>query len=72
MLKKIFKFVTSKENDIIAFNFSLVLLYIKVDPILEEKSYKKDTLVVCNTNYIKIIFALLTKIVISYIKVFIK
>lgn len=66
-MEKSFKFVLSSKNIIVAFNLSLMLLLIKVDPIWKKLSYEKDVLLAYGTDCIKITFALLIKIVILYI-----
>lgn len=67
LLKKDFEFVLSNRDSIIAFYLSFVLLLAKIDFILEEQDYKKDELAAYDTSCIKIIFALLIKVVIFYI-----
>lgn len=64
--KKSFKFVSCKKNNTIVFNLSFILLSAKVNLILEEESCKRYILITCSTNCIKIVFALLTKVIIFY------
>lgn len=71
MSKEYFKFVLFKRSKLFLFNPSLMLLLAKVDLILEEQSYKKDTLEFGNTGCIEIALALLTKIIIFHIQAFI-
>lgn len=66
LLKKTFKFVLSKKNDIIIFNLSLILMLTKFNLILEKQSYKKDALIAYATDYIKIVLPLSTKIIALY------
>lgn len=68
LLKKGLKFVTSREDGTIIFNLSFVLLPVKINLVVEEQSHKKDALVAHVIGYVKIIFALLTKVVAFYIK----
>lgn len=45
-----------------------MLLPAKIDYILKEQSCTKDALKTYNTGYIKMVFALLTKVVLLYIE----
>lgn len=65
--KKVLKFVLNKRNGTVAFKLRLVLLLIQVHLIPEEWNYDEDMLVTRNTNYVKIVFVLLIKVVILYI-----
>lgn len=65
--KKSLKFIPSRRNDTVAFNLSLVLLPVKIDFIPKKQSRKRDTLVAHSIGYIKIIFALLIKVITLYI-----
>ena len=58
--------ILSKEGGTVVFNLDFLLLLAKVDPILEKKSYERDALVAYNNGYIKIVLALLTKVVAFY------
>lgn len=49
------------------FNLRFILLLIKVNRILKKQNNKKDILVICNFDYIKIIFVLLIKVIAFYI-----
>lgn len=69
--EKNFKFISSRENSIITFNLSFVLLLVKVDLILKKKSCKENVFMACSTSCVKIIFTLLTKIIAFYIQAFI-
>lgn len=71
MLKKVFKFVLSKKSSIIILNLGFLLLLAEVNPILEKGGCKKDVFVVCNPDFVKIIFVLLTKVITLYMQVFI-
>lgn len=68
MLEKDLKFVLSKKDSIIIFNLSLVLLPAEVDLIAEKEGYKGDMFRSCDTSYVKMILALLTKIIALYIQ----
>lgn len=46
-----------------------MLLLIKVDPIAEKQSCKKDVFRACGTGYIKIILILLIEVIVLYIQV---
>lgn len=69
--EKGFKFVLSKRDRIVASNLSFVLLPAKIDPVLKKRGHKGDTFVTCGSGHIKIIFTLLTEVVILYIQAFI-
>ena len=64
--KKCFEFVLSKGSNPVPLNLSLVLLPAEIDPILEEKSCKKHALVARGTGRVKIVFTLLTEVVILH------
>lgn len=64
LLKKSFEFVSSRRNGIVAFNLGFIVLPVEVDPILEKYSYKRDTLGARGTNHMKIVLALLIKVVV--------
>lgn len=66
--KKGFEFIPSRKNSTITLNWSFVLLLAKIDLILEEQDEKKDTLRARSTDYVKIVFILLTKVVTLYMK----
>lgn len=66
LLNKSFEFILSKVGGLIAFNLSLVLLSAEINLISEKQSHKKDVLVACGTSYIKIVFTLLTKVIVLY------
>lgn len=66
--KKSFKFVLSSKNNIVAFNLGFMLLPAKVDSIWEKQSCKRYTLEACDPGYVKIVLALLTKVVAFYIR----
>lgn len=65
--KKGLEFVPNIENSIIVFNLSFVLLLIEVDPIIEKQSCKKNTFRTNGIGIVKIVFVLLTKVVVLYI-----
>lgn len=71
MLKKSLEFVLSRRDSIFAFNLSLILLPAKIDLISEKQSYKKDMLITHGISRVKIILALLTKVIALYMWVFI-
>lgn len=66
-LEENLKFVLYKRNNAILFNLNFTFLLKKVDLILEKQGQKKDILVTYSIDYIKSIFALLTKVVALYI-----
>lgn len=65
--KKGLEFILNIKNGIIVFNLSFVLLLIKVDPIIEKQNCKKNTFRTNDIGVVKIVFALLIKVVILYI-----
>lgn len=69
--EKNFKFVPSKRNSIVVFILGLVLLSVESDFILKKQGRKRDTLVVYNTSYIKMILTLLREVVALYMQTFI-
>lgn len=66
MLEKSLEFVLFKENNLVLFNLSFVLLLTEIKPILEKQNYKKDAFIAYDTSYIKIIFTMLIKVIILY------
>lgn len=68
LTEKGFKFVPSKEGGHIALNLDFVLLLAEINLILKKQSCKKNALVTYDTNRVKIILALLTKIISLYIQ----
>lgn len=66
LLEKGFEFISSKEDSTLVLNLGLLLLLVEFDPILKEQGCKKDTLVANSASRVKIILALLTKIVAVY------
>lgn len=63
MPEKDLKFVENRRDDTVAFNLSFILLLMEVDPISKEQSCKRYILGVCSSCHIKIVFALLAKII---------
>ena len=63
------EFILSKESSSVAINLGLVLLPAKVDPILEERGRKRNTLGPRSTGHVKMVLALLTEIIALYIQV---
>lgn len=61
LLKESFKFVLSKDSNLIPLNLSLVLLPMEVDSISEKQSFKKNMLIAHGTGNVKIIFTFLDK-----------
>lgn len=55
-------------DDIVTFNLGFMLLPIEVNLIPEKSCCKRDALVACIIVYVKIIFALLTKIIALHIQ----
>lgn len=68
LLEKNLKFIPSKRSGTIVFNLNLVLLPAEVDLISEEQSRKRDALIAHSISRIKIILALLRKIVALYMQ----
>lgn len=66
LLKKSLELILSR-GGIIAFDISLVLLLAKIDLIVEQQSCKKNMFRVCDTGYIKMIFALPPEVIALYI-----
>lgn len=71
LLKKGFEFILNRENGFIVFNLSFVLLPAEVDYVLEKRSCKEDILMAPGINYVKIVLALPTKVIIFSMQVLI-
>lgn len=71
LLEKSLESVLYKKNNPVPLNLSFILLLAKVNSISEKQSYKKDELVIFDTNYVKIMLTLLTKVVLLHIQAFI-
>ena len=71
MPEKGFEFVPSREDGIVAFYLSFVLLPAEVNPISEERSRKGDAFVACGSGRVKMILTLSTKIIALYVRAFI-
>lgn len=54
LLKKDFKFILSRVDNIVLFYLSFILLPAKIDFLLEEQGHKKNMLIVCDISYVKI------------------
>lgn len=67
-MEKNLKFVLDRRDDIIIFNLGLVLLSAEVDSISKKQSREEDTLRVYAISHIKIVLALLTEIIVSYVE----
>lgn len=67
LLKKSFEFILNKKIGFVLFFLHFMLLLSRIDSILEEQGYKKYLFEVYTSSHFKIIFTLLTKILIFYI-----
>lgn len=67
-MEKNLKFVLGRRDDIIIFNLGLVLLSAEVDSISKKQSREEDALRVYAISHIKIVLALLTEIIVSYVE----
>lgn len=67
LLEKSLKFVLNKKNNIIVFNLRFVLLLVEMNLILKKQSHQKDAFIICDISRIKIIFVLLSNMVVFYI-----
>ena len=65
--EKSFKFVSNRGDSTIVFNLSLVLLPAEVDPVIEKRGCKENALVIRSTGHVKMILALLTKVITLYV-----
>lgn len=63
LLKKGLKFVSSRSDGTIAFNFGLVPWPAEVDSIPEKRGHKGYMLAACGTGHVEIIFAVTTKVI---------
>lgn len=68
LLEKSFKFVPNRGDGIVTFNLGLMLLLAEVDLIPEKQSRKEDMFGARGTGRVKIVFALLTEVLIFYIR----
>lgn len=68
LLKKNLKFLPNRRDGTIIFNLSLLVLLIKVDYIPKNQSCKGYTLGKHGIGHVKIVFALLTKIIAIHIR----
>ena len=64
--KKGLEFVPSRRNAIVAFNLSFLLLLAEVNLVSKKQGQKGDAFVSCDSNHIKMIFTLLTEVIILY------
>lgn len=67
LLEKDFEFVLRRGDGIVVSYLSFVLLLAKINLFSEEQGHKKDVFRACGTGHIKIVFALLAKIVVLYV-----
>lgn len=67
LLEKNFKFASNRENNIVIFYSSFVLLLIEIDVIAKDQSYKKDMFIAYGIGHVKIIFTLPVKVLIYYL-----
>lgn len=67
LLEKNNKFVSVRKNGIIIFNLNLMLLSTEADLILEKQGHKKDALTAYSSGPVKIVLALLTKVIAFHI-----
>lgn len=67
LLKEGLEFVSNKKSNSVPLNLSFILLPTEVDPILEKQGHKGDALVACDISHVKMIFTLLSEVIILYI-----
>lgn len=67
LLEKGFKFILSKKSNAVTFHLCFILLLVKINPIVEEQSRKKNVFKIRGISRIKIILVLPIKIVALYI-----
>lgn len=67
--KKGFEFFLYNKNNLILLYLSFILLLIEINSITKKQYYKKDIFIASCNDCIKIIFILLTKIIILYIQI---
>lgn len=67
LLEKSLEFVPSRKDGTVTFNLGLVLLPVEVNPIPKKQGYKGYALRAHDTWRVKIILALLTKIIALYV-----
>lgn len=69
-LKKSLKYVSYKRGGFVSFDTGLILLLGEIDLILKKLNCKKDAFITFYFSSFKIVFTLLTKILIFYQQVF--
>ena len=69
LLKKSLEFIPSKGGSVVALNLGLVLLPVEVNPVLEERGCKGNTLGLHGTGRVKMILTLLAEVIILYMRV---
>lgn len=69
LLEKSFEFVPNREDSIVAFHLSFVLLLVEVDSITGEQSRKRDAFGARGTGRIKMVFTVLTEVVTLHVQV---
>lgn len=67
LFKKSLEFISNKRSNIITFDPSFMLLLAKIDLDSEEQRFKVNAFRIYGFMHIKIIFALLTKVVALYL-----
>lgn len=70
LLKKNCKFVVSKKNGFVSFNWDYLLLLAKIDFIIEKQNCKKNALIIYSTENIKMILLPLIEVVSIYLQIF--
>ena len=69
--KKGLEFILSREDGIIAFNLSFLLLPTEVNPVLEKQGSKRNAFMAHDSGYIEMICTLSTKVITLYMQAFI-
>lgn len=67
-MEKSLEFVLNRGGGTIALKLGLILLPAEGNLFLEKQRYKRDALMAYDTGYVKIIFVLLTKVIVLHIQ----
>lgn len=67
LVEKDLEFILSKGSGLVTLNIGFVFLPVKVNPVLEKQSYKRNMLMTCSTGRVEIILTLSAKVVILHL-----
>lgn len=67
LLEKSFKFISNRENNIIALYLSLMLFLTEIDFVAKKQNCKRDIFMIYSSSYIKMIRILQIEVITLYI-----